>query len=101
MPPQAFIYLLITFGVIFFLFHLKEWENCGKPASSILPHPVITRFKVYSIILWICSIGLAILYSDGLDGSALHLAAYLVSTLLGNVGLLLKMVTRHVHSKSI
>jgi hypothetical protein len=91
-PSQAFIYLLITFGVIFFFHHLKEWQDAGKPSSAILRRPRLIRLKIYSILIWVVAICLAVLYRDGLEGSPLHLASYLVATLLGNAGLMLKMI---------
>ncbi len=99
-PSQAFIYLLITFGVIFFFHHLKEWQDIGKPSSTILPRPRVIRLKIYSMLIWVVAICLAVLYWDGLEGSPLHLASYLVATLLGNAGLLLKMITGELQVKN-
>lgn len=99
--PQAFIYLLITFSVIFFLNHLKEWQDAGKPPSSVLSKSVMTRLKIYSVLLWSLAICFAILYWDGLEGSPLHFASYIVATVLGNTGLLLKMIVDEVEENIV
>jgi hypothetical protein len=100
-PSQAFIYLLITFGVIFFFHHFKQWKKTGEPSSSALTSSGLTRFKIYTGLVWIVSICLAILYWDGLKGSPLHLASYLIATALANTGLLLKMVVDVQHSEKM
>lgn len=93
-PAQAFIYLLITFGVIFFFHNLKEWKKFGSPPASILPASNIRWLILSSLALWIAVIGIAILYREGLEGSPLHLISYLGAAVLGNIGLLLKMLVR-------
>jgi hypothetical protein len=91
-PAQAFIYLLITFGVIFFFHHLKEWQNIGRPSVSVLSPGAMQRFVIYTVLLWISVIGLAVLYWEGLEGSPLHLVSYIAAAILANFGLLLKMI---------
>jgi hypothetical protein len=78
--------------VIFFFHHFKVWKKTGEPPSSVLTNSGLTRFKIYSSLVWVVAICLAILYWEGLQGSPLHLASYLVATALANTGLLLKMV---------
>lgn len=99
--PQAFIYLLIAFGVIFFFNHLKEWQDVGKPPSSVLSKSVLIRLKIYSVLIWSLAICFAVLYWDGLEGSPLHLASYIVATALGNTGLLLKMIVGEVQENIV
>jgi len=93
-PAQAFIYLLITFGVIFFFHNLKEWKKNGNPSASLLPPASIRWFILSTLVLWSAVIGIALHYREGLEGSPLHLASYLIAAFLGNLGLLLKMILR-------
>lgn len=100
-PSQAFIYLLITFAVIFFFHHFREWKKTGEPSSSELSGSGLTKFKIYTGFIWVIASCLAVLYWDGLEGSPLHLASYIVATALGNAGLLLKMVVDNMQTDKV
>jgi len=87
--------------VIFFFHHFKQWKKTGEPSSSVLSSSGLARFKIYTSLVWIVAICLAILYWDGLEGSPLHLVSYIIATVLANTGLLLKMVVDIQHSEKI
>ncbi len=94
LPDQVFIYLLIGFGVLFFFHQHSEWQDAGSLPASILPKLSRLLLVFYSIGLWAAALALAVLYWDALEGSYLHLAAYLVAAILANTGLLLRQVVK-------